>query len=348
MQFPFEVGLDQIRANPSPFIDGVYSDLESGFTVMPRGLGFVQYSTLLQGYETLKSATDSFRDLDVETVVSVVYEAPIVLVILRCMLGFTPSEWAEVADRNQEARVSQSQASTLDRDIRLSPSTDLRRANKSQKLRIYSMVKSACDLLVLGASSSGSGTIHRLDKVDTVDGLQSIRSVAARGVSYPELLYERLLGRPFASHRDSVSELIGEVVENAIEAVLQEAGISFWKLGWRESLTGFDQVPDFVVPGKHDPKVVIEAKLAEDDGTARDKVTRIQHLASLSERSQGGHLLQQPRFEVIACIAGRGFRVRREDMKKLLIATRGKVFTLVNIHRMIKYTRLREFAIRRE
>jgi hypothetical protein len=33
------------------------------------------------------------------------------------------------------------------------------------------------------------------------------------------------------------------------------------------------------------------------------------------------------RFEVIACISGRGFGVRREDMKKLLLATRGKVFT---------------------
>ena len=36
----------------------------------------------------------------------------------------------------------------------------------------------------------------------------------------------------------------------------------------------------------------------------------------------------QPKFEVVAYIAGRGFGVRREDMKKLLIATRGKVFTL--------------------
>ena len=43
------------------------------------------------------------------------------------------------------------------------------------------------------------------------------------------LLYERFLGRPFAGHRDSVSELIGDVVEAGIEAVLSEAGISFRK-----------------------------------------------------------------------------------------------------------------------
>lgn len=53
---------------------------------------------------------------------------------------------------------------------------------------------------------------------------------------------------------------------------------------------------------------------------------------------------QPPRFEVIACIAGRGFKVRREDMKKLLIATRGKVFTLETIRQMVVYTRLADFA----
>ena len=50
----------------------------------------------------------------------------------------------------------------------------------------------------------------------------------------------------------------------------------------------------------------------------RDKVTRVQHLGALSMK---GKLSQEePHFEVIACIAGRGFKVRREDMKKLLIA----------------------------
>jgi hypothetical protein len=52
---------------------------------------------------------------------------------------------------------------------------------------------------------------------------------------------------------------------------------------------------------------------------------------------------EPPRFEVIACIAGRGFKVRRENMKKLLLATRGKVFTLSNLDRLIDCSRLSEF-----
>jgi hypothetical protein len=50
-----------------------------------------------------------------------------------------------------------------------------------------------------------------------------------------------------------------------------------------------------------------------------------------------------PGFEVIACIGGRGFGVRREDMKKLLIATRGKVFTLKTLSYLVEFTRLHEF-----
>jgi hypothetical protein len=49
--------------------------------------------------------------------------------------------------------------------------------------------------------------------------------------------------------------------------------------------------------------VVIEVKLTEDDGTARGKVTRVQHLAAVSggDLPKGGR-----RFELIACIASSG------------------------------------------
>jgi len=69
-------------------------------------------------------------------------------------------------------------------------------------------------------------------------------------------------------------------------------------------------------------------------------VTRVQHLAEISKMKGSNDL---PSFEVIACIGGRGFGVRREDMKKLLIATRGKVFTLKTLNNLVKFTRLHEF-----
>jgi hypothetical protein len=204
------------------------------------------------------------------------------------------------------------------------------------------MVDAACRLLTKGAPDVPEDSIHRLDKADTQGGLSGLRSLAGIGVPYAMALYERFLGRPFAGHRDSVSEMVGDRVESAIEDVLAKAGVSYRKTKRAETIPGFDQAPDFVIPSEFTPRVVIEAKLTEDDGTARDKVTRIQHLGELSTAGSAG----KPRFEVVACIAGRGFKVRREDMKKMLLATRGKVFTMKNLDRLVECTAIREYGSR--
>jgi len=75
----------------------------------------------------------------------------------------------------------------------------------------------------------------------------------------------------------------------------------------------------------------------------RDKVTRVQHQAGLIIRGQPDDSYQ---FEVIACISGRGFGIRRQDMKKLLLATRGKVFTVKQLDRLVDHTPLRDFKAR--
>jgi carbonic anhydrase len=54
-------------------------------------------------------------------------------------------------------------------------------------------------------------------------------------------------------------------------------------------------------------------------------------------------LEDKPGFQVIACIDGRGFGVRRADMQKLLEATRGKVFTLKTLGHLVESTSLRKF-----
>jgi hypothetical protein len=142
--------------------------------------------------------------------------------------------------------------------------------------RLQALVQSACDLLNEGAPDAAATMIHRLDKADTKGGVAAISSMAKMGAPYAMMLYERFLGRPFAGHRDSVSDLIGNNLESAIEDVLDKAGVSFRKTKRAERIDGFEQVPDFIIPSEFNPQVVIEAKLTEDDGTARDKVARIQ------------------------------------------------------------------------
>ncbi|WP_026368850.1 hypothetical protein [Aminiphilus circumscriptus] len=337
--FPFEATPEELLQNPESYVDAVFSCLESEFLVMPKGTGFITYPVFSEGYEALKSATSGFRNFSTEKVLSAVLRIPLAFLVLRTMLGFTPPEWGYVTSQRTGVSTPQGFIRTLDRKIRMRPTEPLN-LSEGTSARIEALVETACRLIETGAPDVDGEHLHRLDKADTKHGAESVGTLADLGAPYAMLLYERFLGRPFAGHRDSVSELVGDGLESAIEGVLTAKGISFRKTKRAERLPGFDQTPDFVIPDEFAPKVVIEAKITEDDGTARDKVTRIQHLGELSILGRDPN---DPKFEVIACIGGRGFGVRREDMKKMLLATRGKVFTLKTLDRLVTHTRLREY-----
>ena len=341
-KFPFEVPFPEVQANLDEYVSAIFSSLESEFLVLPKGKGFVEYPIFETGYEALKQATNAFAEITSSTILPVASEKPISIIVIRTMLGFTPPEWAYIATQRTGVEVSQGFARSLDRKIRMNPLKPLGKGKVIAK-RVGALIETAAHFLSRGVPQVEADKIHRLDKADTKNGPAAIQTMAGIGVPYAMLLYERFLGRPFAGHRDSVSELVGDILEAAIEDVLNKAGISYRKTKRAERILGFDQAPDFIIPSEFNPQVVIEAKITEDDGTARDKVTRIQHLGELSMEEQ---LPDKPKYEVIACIGGRGFGVRREDMKKLLWATRGKVFTLKTIDKLVEYTRLREFKTR--
>lgn len=342
IRFPFEVAVDELEANLDEYVAAVFSCLESEFLILPKGSGFIDYRVFETGYEALKKSTKQFSAVTSDTLLTAVLEVPIAFIVLRTILGFTPPEWAYVATQKTGVPVTQGSIRSLDRTVRLQPLRPLPTTGIGVR-RLNALLDAAAQLLSEGSPALDDTKIHRLDKADTKSGLESLRAVAELGAPYAMLLYERFLGRPFAGHRDSISELIGDGMENAIESVLSANGISYRKTKRAERLPGFDQAPDFIVPSEFNPQVILEAKITEDDGTARDKVTRVQHLGELSMANQP---MDQPKYEVVACLGGRGFGVRREDMKKLLHATRGKVFTLKTMDRLIECTRFREFKSR--
>lgn len=340
MKYPFEEEFATIVENTEPYITAVFSSLVSDFITMPKGDGFIEYPVFERGYEALKKATDVFTALTLETVLPVVYSEPISIIVLRSILGFTPPEWAYVTTAETGIEISQGFARSLDRKVRMNPDKPLPEKGVTIE-RLKALVVAACSTINKGPVGHNKETVHRLYKADTMHGNKSVRNLADFGAPYPILLYERFLGRPFAGHRDSVSDLIGDSLEVAIEEKLHNAHISYRKTKRAEKIEGFDQTPDFIIPNEFNPQVVIEAKITEDDGTARDKATRIQHLGHLSI---GDVSPDTPKYEVIACIGGRGFAVRRSDMKKMILATRGKIFTLKTLDRMIECTKLSKFV----
>lgn len=335
----FDINYSDRDLDWDPLIDEVFGELRSSFLELPTGEDFIEYPTFERGYQALKRCTNAFASVSTEAVLAATQEVSIALTVFRCILGFSPPEWAYLTTELTNIQVSQGAARAIDRKIRTSPNSPLETSNELTKQRILAMVQTGINALKEGGSQAPSGTLHRLAKVDTEHGIASLVSIADLGVPYPALLYERFLGRPFATHRDAVSELVGEVVESAIKNVLAEAKVSFRETRRAERIAGYDQSPDFIVPDEFAPAALIEAKLTEDDGTARDKVTRVQRLRTLRDQAKKN-------YDIIACIAGRGFKVRREDMRRLLQATDGKVFTLRTMHLMIDHTRISEYRSR--
>jgi len=342
MKFPFEAKPDEVLATPESFVDAVFSSLASEFLIMPKGAGFLDYSAFAAGYEILKKVSNGFTRFDHEVILSAALQSPVVLIVLRAMLGFTPPEWAYLAASRKGLDIPQGAARTLDRQIRMHPDR-LLKPGAITLARITALVETACDLIAEGCPNVEADKLHRFCKADSLEGLFSVKQLADLGAPYAMLLYERFLGRPFAGHRDSVSELIGDGLESAIEEELSRAGITFRKTKRAERIVGFDQAPDFIIPDEFQPQVIIEAKLTEDDGTARDKATRIIRLCQMSEeRERSG----KGGYEVIACLAGRGFGVRREDMRQMIFHTKGKVFTLRTMDRLVDCSALSKFRTR--
>lgn len=342
MKYPFEATAIEVVAEPESFVDAIFSSLASDFLLMPKGGGFLEYAVFVDAYEKLKRVTEGFHSLKSTVVLDAVMSQPVILIILRCMLGFSPPEWAYVTSTRKNIEIPQGAARALDRDVRINPNRSLK-PGKTSRPRIQALVETACELIQEGCPQTAPDRLHRLNKADSLEGLASVRQLADLGAPYSMLLYERFLGRPFAGHRDSVSELIGDGLESAIEQVLTQAGVTFRKTKRAERIAGFDQAPDFIIPDEFDPRVIIEAKLTEDDGTARDKATRIIRLCQMAEsRARSG----EQAYEVIACLAGRGFGVRREDMRQMILHTKGKIFTPKTLERLVDCSSLRQYRTR--
>ena len=236
----FEASVEELEANLEDYVNRVTASLRSEFLAMPKGDGFIQYECFEVGYEALKRATDSFRSITHSAVIECVFETPIVFVVLRTMLGFTPPEWAYTTTLRSGLAVGQGAARAIDRKVRLAPFVPMRRGRGVTEARVGAMVKTACDLLAERVPADlPIELLHRLDKVDTSTGSVSLNAAATLGIPYAMLLYERLLGRPFAAHRDSVSELVGDALENAIEGVLSRAQVSFYKTKRAERVPGY-------------------------------------------------------------------------------------------------------------
>ena len=319
----------------------VLDTLQSFFIEMPRGESFCERADFQRGYDALRRATRKGADLTGDALLAAIAEESRAWLVLRCIIGMSPGEVAylaveEAAANGRALVIDQADAREIDSRAKRGQQLLFDERPRGRKQQRYEdLLRTVVPLLaaVMGrpVPTVPADRVHRLDKLDTVGGHTTIaKALSAGKIPYSELLYERLLGRPYASHRDSVSGIVGRLIENAIEELLDLHDIDGRATRDRESVPGFVQAPDFLIPSEN-AKVIIEAKLTEDDGTARDKVARVQTLRQYEE--------ERPPVErrtIVAVIDGRGFGHRPADLNRMLKACEGNVYTLDELPKLVK------------
>lgn len=343
--------LDDVATRHRDRARGVLRTLESHFEVMPRGGSFLEREGFQHGYEAFRAETRAGADLGGGAVLRAIRRDPRAWVVLRAIAGLTPGEAAYLAIREAEAEgkeITVSQAIAREVDIRCRRGEEVLVVN-SESVRVIArrhhdaleaMATYLPNVISRACPPVKADEVHRLDKFDTTNGHETIQAAPGHAL-YPEILYERILGRPYASHRDSISEGVGDLVEMRIEELLDTHRVNYRKTRRREAIPGFPQAPDFLIADRGralfaaEPEVdiAIEAKLTEDDGTARDKVARIKALQQNEDRraATGAH-----RRDIVAVIDGRGFQHRVRDLADALDACDGQVYTLAELSKLIE------------
>ena len=124
--FPFKAEFSGIQADLDPYVNSIFSCLESEFLIMPKGQGFIEFAVFEQGYEALKRATENFSRFTAKLIVPIILQTPVAFVVLRSILGFTPPELAYIASQHSNISITQGFARTLDQKARFSPLTPLK------------------------------------------------------------------------------------------------------------------------------------------------------------------------------------------------------------------------------
>ena len=117
-----------------------------------------------------------------------IYRVPVVFIVLRTVLGFTPPEWAYVTTQRGGVEVTQGAIRALDRKIRMGPLTPLRLRGASRTRDYAPLSARPASFLVEGSPNVPSDILHRLDKADTKLGLASIQPLTDLGVPYAMVL----------------------------------------------------------------------------------------------------------------------------------------------------------------
>lgn len=253
--------------------------------------------------------------------------APRTLRVLRLMLGFTAQEFsAATSDAGGVVGVS---------TIRTMESGRKPARLDEAAARCARTVSSAMTGELYPAPETGR-LLTKLQKIDTEEGWSGVRRVAREGVPYWALLHQRLFGGAFRQLADAGAGAVGAVLEEAVAALLDDAGVEYVRTGSsskdkqqvaeRFGLT-LNLVPDFVIHKGGSLRAFLECKSISDGGTARDKASRFANYRAEAQRRGG--------IPVIAVLNGKGWERVGDALGPVVRDCDGRVFTPATLNDLL-------------
>lgn len=181
----------------------------------------------------------------------------------------------------------------------------------------------------------GGDLRRKQEKLDTEQGWASVQQLAARGVPYSDFLHQRHYGGAFRQVLDATSSRRGDLLEAAVEQLFLDNGVPFLRTGSHNQgdIAARYEIrvapaPDFVVFDASDTlRAMLECKLVNDGGTARDKALRFERLRAEAVRLGGVPLL--------AVLGGMGWARVNDTLGPVVRDTEGRVFTLSTLPQML-------------
>lgn len=253
--------------------------------------------------------------------------APSTLRVLRLIIGFTQQEFA-AATADAGIAVSSSSLKTMERGGRPRRAAEV-------ALRCAITINRILDGFLYPPRDPGA-LQTKLQKTDTIDGWNSVRLYASKGVPYWVLLHQRLFGGAFRQLADSGSSAVGGILEEAVSALLDSGNIEYVRTGSstkdkkqvadRFGLT-LALVPDFVVHKRGALRAFLECKSINDGGTARDKASRFQNYRKEAEQRGG--------IPVIAVLNGKGWERAGDALGPVIRDCDGRVFTPATLNELL-------------
>lgn len=199
----------------------------------------------------------------------------------------------------------------------------------------------SCALVVDRAMADGlfpvpAGRVRsKIAKPDTLQGWDSVREYARSGVPLAMFLHQRHYGGAFRQLLDATSGKRGDMLEQPVEDLFKLQKVPHVRTGshnQEEVAAKFGltvkPAPDFVVFDRSMTlRGMLECKVANDGGTARDKAARYRSLRVEANRLGG--------VPVFAVLAGLGWKRTADALGPVVRDTDGRTFTLPTLEEML-------------